>query len=329
MRTRVSAAFYKFIDVQGQTDIGVAQLSRDLGIDIAIDLKGETEDSRMGMFAEGCAPIQVSYLGYPGTIGALYIDYIIADTTVIPAASKADFTEKIVYLPNSYQANDSKRKITERGFSRTELGLPDLGFVFCCFNSSYKILPSTFDSWMKILKAVPGSVLWLMESNATATNNLRKNAKGRGVDSGRLVFAKHMPLHEHLARHSAGDLFLDTLPCNAHTTASDALWTGMPVLTLLGRAFAGRVAASLLKALDLQELITATPEDYEKKAIELATHPEKLHQLKNQLKSNKDKSSLFDGKLFAGYLEAAFEAMFARYRADLPPEVIEIQPYPL
>ena len=326
MQKRVSATFDKFLDVRTQSDRAIAQLSRTLGIDIAVDLKGETDDARTGIFAEGCAPIQVSYLGYPGTMGTNYIDYIIADKIVIPPEEQSAFTEKVVYLPHSYQANDATRKISDRVFTRRELGLPETGFVFCCFNNSYKILPATFDGWVNILKAVPNSVLWLLEDTATAANNLRKEAAARGVDAGRLFFAKRMPFDEHLARQRQADLFLDTLPCCAHTTASDALWAGLPVLTHLGKALAGRVAASLLNAVGLPELIAATQAEYEAKAIEFATQPEKLHQLKNRLKSNRATSPLFDGRLLAGHIEAAYVAMYARYKADLPPDVIEISP---
>jgi len=326
MRQRVSSAFDRFIDVRDKSDRQVARLSRDLGIDIAIDLKGHTQDARTGIFAEGCAPVQVNYLGYPGTMGVAYIDYVIADKTVIPAESQSDFTEKVVYLPHSYQVNDSRRRISDRVFTKKELGLPESGFVFCCFNNNYKILPSTFDSWIRILKAVEGSVLWLFEDNPTAARNLRKEAMARGVDGSRLTFAGRMPLGEHLARHQLADLFIDTLPCNAHTTASDALWAGLPVLTCMGKSFASRVAASLLKAIELPELIAHTPEEYETKAIELATDPSKLNEIKGKLKRNRMTTPLFNSKLFARHIEAAFEEMHARYQAGLPPAVIEVQP---
>ena len=272
MRKRVSSAFHRFIDVSNINDKRVAKLSRELAIDIAVDLKGYTQDARTGIFAEGAAPIQINYLGYPGTMGSSYFDYIIADKTIIPEESQSNYAEQVAYLPHSYQANDSRRKIADRNFTKRELGLPEIGFVFCCFNSNYKILPATFDMWMRILRATQDSVLWLFEDNPTAAKNLRKEAETRGVDSSRLVFAKHMPLDEHLARHRLADLFIDTLPCNAHTTASDALWAGLPLLTCMGNSFASRVAASLLNALDMPELITRTPKDYEARAIELASN---------------------------------------------------------
>jgi protein O-GlcNAc transferase len=324
MRRRVSSAFDQFIDVRDKSDREVAQLSRELDIDIAVDLKGYTQDCRTGIFAERAAPIQVNYLGYPGTMGAEYIDYVIADKTIVTPESRPYYTEKVVYLPHSYQANDSKRKISGRRFAKQDFGLPETGFVFCCFNKSYKILPAIFDRWMRILKAIEGSHLWLFEQCSTTATNLRKEAETRGVDSSRLVFAQHMPLDEHLARHRLADLFIDTLPCNAHTTASDALWAGLPVLTCLGRSFASRVSASLLNAIELPELITCTPEEYEAKAIELASHPDKLGEIKAKLQRNRLTTPLFDGRLLAGHLEASYLAMFEQYRRGCQPTDIDI-----
>ncbi|MFZ2030794.1 MAG: tetratricopeptide repeat protein [Vitreimonas sp.] len=328
MRARVSSAFEQFLDVRGRSDVEVAALSRDLGIDIAIDLKGFTDESRPGLFAQRCAPIQASFLGYPGTMGADYIDYLIADKVLISSHNRSAFSEKIIYLPGSYQPNDSKRKIEDRAFTREELGLPATAFVFCGLHANYKIFPETFDSWMRILKAVPDSVLWLLDSNATATRNLRDQAEARGATSARLVFAKHMPLGDHLARLRSADLFLDTLPCCAHTTASDALWAGLPVLTRAGESFAGRVAASLLDALELPELIAGSQEDYENKATALATNQQALQTLKSKLHRNRETSSLFKGAVFARNLEAAFEAMNARYQAGLGPADIEVETRP-
>jgi predicted O-linked N-acetylglucosamine transferase (SPINDLY family) len=323
MRQRMATAFDRFIDVRSQSDKEIALLSRNLSVDIAIDLKGFTLESRPGIFAFRAAPIQVNYLGYPGTMGADYMDYLIADKTLIPEASQQHYTEKIVYLPNSYQVNDAQRKIADKAFSREELGLPPSGFVFCCFNN-YKITPGTFDGWMRILRQVNGSVLWLLEDNPTAASNLRKEAQHRGVSPGRLVFANRMPPPEHLARHRAADLLLDTLPCNAHTTASDALWAGLPVLTCTGEAFASRVAASLLSAIDLPELITSTQEDYEALAIELATHPERLKAIKQKLERNRLSTPLFDTKLFAKHIEEAYMQMIERHHADLAPDHIYV-----
>lgn len=323
MRKRVASAFDEFIDVRDKSDHEIARYSRELGIDIAVDLKGFTTDARPGIFAERCALVQVSYLGYPGTMGAEYMDYVVADTTVIPRDRQADFTEKVVYLPHSYQVNDSTRKISGRVFTRQEFGLPESGVVFCCFNNSYKILPATFDGWMRILKAVEGSVLWLLEDNPTGAKNLRREAEARGVAGSRLVFSNRMPLDEHLARQRLADLFIDTLPCNAHTTASDALWAGLPVLTCMGKSFAGRVAASLLNAMELPELVTQTQAEYEARAVELATDAGKLRDIKLKLEKNRLTTPLFDAGLFARNLEAAYEAMYARNQSGLPPESIE------
>ena len=320
MRQRMEIMFDRFVEVSDLSDKEVAQQARNLGIDIAVDLKGYTFDSRPGIFALRAAPIQVSYLGYPGTMGAEYIDYLIADTTLIPEAHQKYYTEKIAYLPNSYQVNDTKREIADKTYTRTELGLPATGFVFCCFNNNYKIIPQIFDSWMCILKQVEGSVLWLFEGTEDAASNLRKEAESRGVNSDRLVFAPRLPLPEHLARHCMADLFLDTLPCNAHTTASDALWAGLPVLTCLGETFASRVAASLLNAMHLPELITSTVEDYETLAIELALNPEKLNSIKKKLFDNRLTTPLFNTPLFTCHLEAVYAEMYRRYQADLVPE---------
>ena len=325
MRNRVEHAVDHFHDVSNQTDAEIATLSRKLGIDIAVDLKGFTRHGRMGMFAQRCAPVQVSYLGYPGTTGADFMDYVIADRVVLPVQSQAFFTEAPVYMPHSYQVNDSRRAISERGFTRVELGLPDDGFVFCCFNNNYKIVPDMFDIWMRILQAVPGSVLWLFQDNLTVKENLVREAEQRGIPGSRLVFAQRLPLDEHLARHSAADLFIDTLPYNAHTTASDALWAGLPVLTLAGQAFAGRVAASLLTAVGMPELITHTPQQYEELAVHLATHPEELSALRSRLQGLRTQSPLFDGKRFTQDLEKAYQIMFDRQQAGLPSAVISVE----
>jgi protein O-GlcNAc transferase len=324
MAQRLAHAFDSFLDVRTMSDQAVAVLARKLEIDIAIDLKGFTQDCRPGIFALRAAPIQVNYLGYPGTLGSHYIDYLIADSVLIPKTHQPYYAEKVVYLPDSYQVNDSTRPISDKQFSRLELGLPESGFVFCCFNSSYKITPDTFDGWMRILRQVQGSVLWLYEDNPGAADNLRKEARHRGVSDARLVFARRMDLPEHLARHRQADLFLDTLPYGAHTTASDALWAGLPVLSCLGDTFAGRVAASLLTAIDLPELVASTPQAYEALAIELATNCERLKQLKHRLIHNRLRTPLFDTGRFTRHLEAAYTAIHERYLADLAPAPIEI-----
>jgi len=316
MRLRLSEAFNQFIDVSGMSDMGIAKLSRDLHIDIAVDLGGYTADSRAGIFSYRAAPIQVSYLGYLGTMGSEYIDYMLADKTIIPESLQKFYSEKIVYLP-SYQANDRKRIISDRVFTRQELGLPEKGFVFCCFNNNYKILPATFNGWMRILKAVEGSVLFLYAESKWAEENLKNEAEARGVDSSRLVFGKRISTDEYLARYRACGLFLDTFPYNAGTTASDALWTGLPVLTLAGEAFASRMAASLLNAIGLPELITNTQEEYEFLAIGLATNHEKLDEIREKLTNNRLTTILFDAPLFTKNLEAAYICMYERYQASL------------
>jgi predicted O-linked N-acetylglucosamine transferase (SPINDLY family) len=324
MRQRLKKSFDRFIDVSNKSDMEIAQLSRGLNIDIAVDLKGFTQDARTGIFANRVAPIQVNYLGYPGTMGAYYMDYIIADKTIIPVKSQSYYLEKVVYLPNSYQVNDRKRLISEKQFTRQELGLPENGFVFCCFNNNFKILPETFDGWMRILKSVNGSILWLLKDNPWAVENLKKEAQKQGIDGKRLVFAGRVPLSEHLARHRQADLFLDTLPYNAHTTTSDALWTGLPVLTLMGQTFASRVAASLLSAIGLPELITSTQEEYESLAIELALNPKKLSDVKLRLVNNRLTTPLFDTPLFTKNIEAAYTKMMERYYAALAPDHLSI-----
>ncbi len=326
LRIRLESAFDKFIDVCDKSDREITELARQMEIDIAIDLSGFTGDSRTGIFALRAAPIQVNYLGYPGTMGAQYMDYLIADKTLIPEESQQHYAEKIAYLPDTYMANDSKRSISDREFTREELGLPESGFVFCCFNNNYKITPSNFDGWMRILKQVDGSVLWLTENNPTAASNLRKEAQSRGVDAQRLVFTKKLPLiADHLARHRAADLFIDTLPFNAHTTASDALWAGLPVLTCTGEAFASRVAASLLNAIGLPELITGTQEQYEALAVELATDADKLKAIRQKLQENRLSQPLFDTRRFTRNIENAYTQMVERYQADLAPEHIYVK----
>ena len=326
MRARLQSVCSRFIDVRHRSDTEVAMLARDMQIDIAVDLKGLTQFNRAGIFARRAAPVQVNYLGYPGTMGAEYMDYLIADRTLVPEGSEHHYCEKIIFLPDSYQVNDSKRGIADRAFSREELGLPQSGVVFCCFNNSFKITPGTFDVWMRILRRVAGSVLWLFEPNSSAAENLRREAAQRNVDAARLIFARPMTLPEHLARHRAADLFLDTLPCNAHTTASDALWAALPVLTCCGEAFAGRVAASLLMAMKMPELIAYTQAQYEELAVELATYPERLAQLKQRLMHYRLTAPLFDTPLYTKHLEAAYAQIHERHQAGLPSEHIYVEP---
>ena len=260
-------------------------------------------------------------------MGTQHLDYLIADPTLIPEDAQKAYSEKIIYLPYSYQVNDSKRKISDRGFARQEVGLPENGVVLCCFNNNWKIVPEIFDCWISILQSVDGSVLWLFEDNPAAAKNLRKEATNHGINSDRLVFAKRMPAHaEHLARYKLADLFLDTFPYNAHTTASDALWAGVPVLTLQGQSFAARVAASLLTNIGISELITHTKEEYCSLAIELGLNLERLTNIKVKLEQNRLTTPLFDTKLFAHNIETAYQRAYERYHAGLPPDHIYVGP---
>jgi predicted O-linked N-acetylglucosamine transferase (SPINDLY family) len=324
MRERLRSAFDEFIDVANMSDEEIARLARSREIDIAVDLLAFTKSARTNIFALRAAPVQVNYLGYPGTMGADYIDYLIADPILIPPADQPHYSEKIVYLPHCYQPNDRKRSIAERIFTRAEMGLPQNGFVFCCFNNNYKILPEVFDLWMQILKQAGDSVLWLLEDNASAAANLRTEARARGVRPDRLVFAKYLPMADHLARLRLADLSLDTLPYNAHTTASDALWAGVPLLTRAGETFAGRVAASLLTAIGLPELVTTTAQEYEALALELARNPSRLLAIRDKLAANLSITPLFDTPLYTGHIEAAYSAMYERHRAGLPPAHIHV-----
>jgi protein O-GlcNAc transferase len=326
MRKRMERAFDRFIDVRAKSDQEIALLARDIGIDIAVDLGGFTKDSKPMIFAMRAAPLQVNFLGYSGTMGAEYMDYLVADRTVIPEDSRRHYSEKIVYLPDSYLPNDSTRAIAEKKFTREELGLPAAAFVFCCFNNSYKISPDTFDVWMRILRRVEGSVLWLSESNPAAVGNLRKEAESRNVSADRLIVAKRLAsLPEHLARLRAADLFIDTLPYNAHTTASDALWAGLPVLTCVGDAFASRVAASLLSAVELPELATRTLAEYEELAVELAGNSQRLREIKQTLARNRLSAPLFDTRLYTKHLEAAYLRIYERHEAGQPPAHIYVE----
>ena len=327
MTERIAAAMDHLLDVSSMSDAEVVERSRELSIDIAVDLMGFTLYGRTGIFARRAAPIQVSYLGYPATMGVDYIDYLIADQTLIPESSREHYAEKIVYLPGSFQATDSTAAPASIPCTRTGEGLPEHGFVFCCFNGNSKIAPDTFDGWMRILARAPGSVLWLLEDNPTAGENLRKQAALRGIDPARLIFAQRVPLAEHLSRQRLADLFLDTFPFNAGATATPALWVGLPILTRTGQTFVSRMGASLLRALSLPaELITTTPEAYEARAVDLACNPARLQAIRAELDRNRLTSPLFDTPRFTRNLEAAYIAMFARHQAHLPPDHIHIAP---
>lgn len=326
MRARLHNAFEHFVEIGDLDDIQASARIGELAIDILVDLKGFTRGARTGILSRRPAPIQISYLGYPGTMGADYIDYLVADHTLIPPEARCNYTEKIAYLPNSYQANDSTRVRPENCPSRAEAGLPECGFVYCCFNNNYKITPDVFDVWMRLLSGVPGSVLWLLEDNAAAAANLRREAEARGITADRLVFATRIDVRGHLARHLLADLFLDTFNCNAHTTASDALWMGVPLLTRLGDTFHGRVAASLLHALEMPELVAHSTSEYESKALELAQDPMLLAATKRKLAEHRLAKPLFDTDSTVRHLESAYRAIWQRHCLGLPSDHIFIGP---
>jgi predicted O-linked N-acetylglucosamine transferase (SPINDLY family) len=324
IRVRIENAFDQMIDIRQLSDLEAARIVQSMDIDILINLNGYFGKSRQGIFAYQPSPIQVNFLGFPGTLGASYIDYLIADPIVIPEINKQYYDEKIAYLPNSYQANDACREMADQTLSRAELGLPETGFVFCCFNNNYKITPQVFNVWMTILSEVKGSILWLLADNATAEINLKNQAKAHGISPDRLIFANRMPLTKHLARQRQADLFLDTFPCNAHTTASDALWAGLPLLTQQGHTFPGRVAASLLHAIGLPELIAKTQSEYLALAIEYGNNAKKIAQLKQKLAANRLTTPLFNTAEFATNLENIFSQMAERQHANLGPTDIYI-----
>jgi protein O-GlcNAc transferase len=313
-----------FYDVRQMTDMGIVELARQDNLDIAIDLKGFTLDERLAPFAYGLAPVQISYLGYPGSLGVDFIDYIIADPVVIPEDQRPYYSEKVIYLPHSYQPNDDKRKIAETDTSRADFGLPENAFVLCCFNNSYKISPREFDIWMRLLNCLEGSVLWLLRTNQWVELNLSKEAEQRGINTSRLVFADKLPHSEHLARHKHADLFIDTFNINAHTTASDALWAGLPVVTKQGSQFAARVSASLLRAVGLPELIVNTEAEYEALILELARDGSKLNAIKAKLTKNRLREPLFDTKRYARHFESGLRQAYDRYFDGEEPQDIWI-----
>ena len=312
MRARIEASFDRFIDVRSKSDAEVAKVMRELEIDIAVDLMGFSGYSRAGIFACRPAPVQVNYLGYPGTMGADYMDYILADRFLIPEAQRIHYAEKVVYLPDTFQANDAKRRIADATPSRAAVGLPQEGFVFCSFNSIYKITPEMFTVWMRLLRQLPDSVLWLIGGNASMQANLRREAQYRDVAPTRLVFAPRLPYAEHLARFRLADLFLDTLPFNGGATASDSLWAGLPVLTCSGEAYAARMAGSLLHAIGLLELITHTLAEYESLALQLATDAPRLSVIRQRLARNRNTFPLFDTDRFRRNVEAAYVTMWEK-----------------
>ena len=318
MRKRIEKAFDEFHDVVHLRDEDIARLSRDLKIDIAIDLTGYTQDSRTNIFTYDAAPVQVNYLGYPGTLGASYIDYIVADPILIPKADQHFYSEKIAYLPHSYQPNDRQRKISDDEMIRSMHGLAKDDFVFCCFNNNFKITPKIFGLWMKILQRVDRSVLWLLEDNVNASNNLKKAAIEYGISEERLVFAPRAPIDKHIARMRLANLFIDTAPYNAHTTASDALWAGLPVLTCTGKSFASRVASSLLNAVGLSELAVGSDEEYIEAAVNLAADHARLGAIRSKLEAHQSEHPLFDTVAYVQGLEKAFVKMHALSMAGEP-----------
>ena len=302
-KNEVKNYFLQFKEIDNISDSDVINLVRDLKIDIAVDLKGYTTNNRSSIFSNRIAPIQVNYLGYPGTTAIQNMDYIVADELIIPKKNFKHFSEKVVHLPNCYQPNMHKREISNKKLTRNEFGLPDNGFVYCSFNNNNKITPDIFDTWMNILKEVKNSVLWILRSNEAVVKNLKKEAEKKGVNSNRIIFANYLPNNEHLKRLSLANLFLDTFPCNAHTTASDAIRIGLPLITLMGNSFASRVAASLLKNLEMEELITFSLKDYEKLAVDLGLNLNKFQQIKDSFEKAVSKSLLFDSKKFTLNLE--------------------------
>jgi protein O-GlcNAc transferase len=326
MRARLVRAFDRFHDVRSNSDREVAMLIRDMQVDIVVDRSGYITNARPAILAHRPAPIQVNYLGYPGTLGADFYDYVIADPIVLPLDQQPFFTEKIVHLPECYQANDSKRAIAVYTPTRQEMRLPAQGFVFCCFNNNYKILPPLFEIWMQLLRRVDGSVLWLLRDNEAAVANLRKQAADRGIDPARMVFADRVNSEQHLARHRLADLFLDTLPFNAHTTASDALWMELPLVTCRGESFAGRVAASLLDAIGIPELVTNNLTDYDALAFRLANDPSLLASYRERLKQNRLTYPLFDTHRYRVHIEAAYTQMWEIWQRGERPRSFAVKP---
>ena len=324
MRQKLITDVDKFYDVRNKSDAEIVDLARADNLDIAIDLKGYTKDERLSLFSRCLAPVQISYLGYPGTLGADFIDYIVADPTLIPKAKCGYYTEQVIYLPHTYQPTDNKRPISGKVMNREEHGLSSNNFVFCCFNQNYKISPKEFDIWMRLLSKVEGSVLWLLQSNEWAEQNLKHQAEARGVSSKRLIFADKIPQAKHLARQQLADLFLDTFNCNAHTTTSDALWAGLPVVTKLGEGFAARVAGSLLNAIGLPELITTTEHEYEDLILELATNPTRLAEVKKKLATNRISQPLFNTELYTKHLENGYQQAYQNYLDGNSPQTITV-----
>ena len=324
MRTRLEHSFDRVVDVKGKSDREVAALSRDLGIDIAVDLGGHTKGSRTGIFMHRAAPVQVNFLGFPGTMGAVFIDYTVADRATIPEQSRAFFREKVVYMPDCFQPCDTQTPPAMTPTTRADFKLPAAGFVYCCFNNAYKFTPEVFDAWMRILARVPGSSLWLLADVAQAEANLRREAGARGVDPDRLIFAGRLPFAEYLGRYRHADLFLDTLPFNGGATVNSALWAGLPVITCPGDSFAGRMASSPLRALGLPELVVQDRRAYESLAVELAHDAAALGRIREKLLLGRTSGPVFDMPRYVRHLETAYREMHRRSQSGQPPEHIHL-----
>jgi predicted O-linked N-acetylglucosamine transferase (SPINDLY family) len=329
---RIATAVDRYVDLSQVSDAQAAEQIRALQIDVLVDLVGHTQGSRGNILAQRPAPVQINYLGYPGTSGARYIDYLLADEYLIPPASRSYYSESIVYLPDCFQANDDRRAVAGRVTDRAEYGLPAEGPVLCCFNNSFKLTPDCFDIWMRLLLAHPAAVLWLVAQHALTQRNLRHEAQRRGVDPNRLIFAAQLPYEQHLARLGCADLFLDTLPFNGGTTVSDALWAGLPVISCSGEALASRMGGSLLRAVGLDELVSSDLAGYERLALALLADRRRLTALKARLLEQRQHSVLFDTARFTRHLEAAYLLVWQRCRQRLPPkhlQVLAMPPAPL
>ena len=324
MRRRLAAAFDDFVDISALDAKSAASRVADAEIDILVNLNGYYGSHRMDVFAHRPAPVQVNFLGFPGTLGAPYVDYIVADKVVIPEQERQFYSEQVVYLPGSYQVNDSRREVPEAEADRARFGLPETAFVYCYFNHNYKLAPATFARWMSILRQTDGSVLWLLQSSEPFAGNMRRAAERHGVAGSRLIYAPVLGQREHLARLPLGDLFLDSHPCNAHTTASDALWMGLPLLTYYGNCFSGRVATSLLRAVGLPELVAESPQDYEARAVALARDPALLQSLRRKLAGSRSSALLFDTARFTRHIEAAYMAMFDTWQRGQAPKSFSV-----
>ena len=318
---RIKNSFDKFFDITLKDDLEVANLSKELGLDIAIDFMCFTGNhNRFGIFTQRCAPIQINFLGYPGTSGSKFLDYIILDDKLICEDNKKFFSESLIVLPDTYQPNEDKKEIDNKVLTKDELGLPKSNFVFSCFNSHQKIMPNIFEVWMNILKKKNDSVLWLLKDNDISEKNLKMQAENNNVNPERLIFADHLPLDQHLSRLRLADLVLDTFPYNAHTTCSDSLRMGVPVLTLKGKSFASRVATSLLTSMSLSELVTEKLNDYEEKALKISNNPEMLDQLKDKILRNKENSNVFKPQIFTNNIEKSYKKVYQNFIDGFSPQ---------